>query len=81
MSLHIPRGTTMSNLTLRRMDAAIRRAMKQTGCRVDCDDRAIFLAGMKAAASLTKECAYSQDNNWYIRDAVKRLKKEIANAK
>lgn len=84
----------MAELTLKKMDAATNKIVEKVfescldpenaveyekALKIAAEDG--FLAGMKAAASLTKECAYSQDNNWYIRAAVRRLRKEIADAK
>ena len=75
----------MPNLTLKRMDAAIRRAnLRVTGLEIDFGvgkiDRAIFIAGMRAAANVVENDSCYILAESAIRAAIHRLKKEIKNA-
>ena len=63
----------MSDLTRKRMDAAIRRAH---GWDVTPDDRKVFLAGMKAAGRIAKQYRHGTPDI-AIRAAIARLKREV----
>jgi hypothetical protein len=78
----------MSDLTLKRVDAAIDGEVVRHEWPTNPNawvaaaekmNRAIFLAGMRAAATIGKGYAYDAD--FHIRAAVKRLKKEMRDAK
>jgi hypothetical protein len=77
----------MADLTFKRMDAAIRRVLFADDPLYDVVtpvDRAIYLAGMKAAAQVSNwkhgQWIPSEDA-LSIRAAVKRLNKEMRDAK
>ena len=68
----------MPDLTLKRMDAAIRRVWQNPDAEVFEADRAIFIAGMKAAEKISQDAGMDKDGDeaFAIRATVARLRKE-----